>query len=524
MTDLTSQTWDVLVIGTGIGGGVAGRRLAEAGLKVLFVERGPMGAKGEEQSLSSPVEDPTARRVRGFWPTPLEVTIDGRTSSFFGPIGAGVGGSSVFYGATLERPERHDLEATEAMPHPTGGWPVSYDAYAPFMDEAEAMFHVHGEADPLGSKHNLPSPPSISPGETALMEGLRAAGLHPYHAHTALKRVPGCRTCLGFKCPKLCKMDARSAGVLPALATGKAQILDNCKVTRLTRKGARITGVTALLEGQAVDLKARHVVLAAGALASPGLLMASTSAQDPNGIGNTHDLVGRNLMFHLTEMFALWPKTTAPDSGPSKSVAYRDHYAKDHTRLGMVQSMGIEASYGEITHYLNLMFDRSILRGIKALRQFTRVPAFLAHRLFGKAQLFAGILEDLPYRENRVLPTDDLDRLAFEYHFAPELLARRKTFRKAIKRGLRGHRRAFLTYQPELNFGHPCGTLVFGKDPATSVLDKNCRVHGLRNLTVADASFMPTSFGVNPSLMIAANALRVADTIVKTLGASRAKQ
>jgi choline dehydrogenase-like flavoprotein len=107
----------------------------------------------------------------------------------------------------------------------------------------------------------------------------------------------------------------------------------------------------------------------------------------------------------------------------------------------------------------------------------------------------------------------DADAIRLTYRFQPEVLTRRKQFRRLIGRALRGQRHMFLTRWPELNFGHPCGTLRFGRDPATSVLDVDCKVHGLSNLHVVDASFMPTSMGVNPSLTIAANALRVAERI-----------
>lgn len=118
---LTQVDWDVIVIGTGIGGGTIGRHLAEAGKKVLFLEKGPFGHRREQTALSDGIFVPEARKVRGFWPEPLNARLNGRDSQFFAPLGAGVGGSSVFYAATLERPERHDLDDLETRKHPTGG-------------------------------------------------------------------------------------------------------------------------------------------------------------------------------------------------------------------------------------------------------------------------------------------------------------------------------------------------------------------------------------------------------------------
>lgn len=513
--DIKNHLWDVIVIGTGIGGGTLGRRLAESGLSVLFVEQGPNGPRGEQTMLNDAVFDPVARQVRGFWPDPIKATVNGRSSEFFAALGSGVGGSSVFYAATLERPERHDLEATPDRPHPTGGWPVGYDAFRPYFEQAEQAYHICGEADPLSDEPpaQLANPPAQSTGDAALMQGFRDSGLHPYQAHMAARFLTECKQCFGFKCPRKCKMDGRSAGVEPALATGNATVLDACKVTALQADRAGVRHIDVTRNGQAFSLRAKRYVLAAGALGSPRLLLASANADWPEGLANDSGQVGRNLMFHVNEMFALWPKQGF--EGASKAIALRDFYFHKEQRFGVVQALGLDASYGEIVHYLNMMFDRSFLSGLKPLRNLTRIPAAIAARLFGNAKVFVGILEDLPYGENRVvLEADNPDRISIEYRFNKELLARHRDFRRAIKRGFRGQRLAFLGQQPELNFGHPSGSLRFGDDPANSVLDANCRAHGLANLYVADASFMPTSMGINPSLTIAANALRVADHII----------
>ncbi|ANT60167.1 glucose-methanol-choline oxidoreductase [Salipiger sp. CCB-MM3] len=514
---LTETLWDAVVIGTGIGGGTLGRALAEAGQKVLFLERGPAGQRSARNGLSE-VFIPEARLARGLWPEPLHATVDGVESSFYAPLGAGPGGSSVFYAATLERPERHDLDDLPGLPHPAGGWPVGFDAMRPWYDRAAGLYHIHGTPDPLSPEPPLPLevPPPLTSTEEALMEALQRAGLHPYHAHTAIARTPDCLNCLGTKCPRHCKMDGRSAGVEPALKTGNAMLLDRAEVTRLLGSGDTVEGVELRRDGETHVVRARSYVLAAGALNSPRLLLASASEAWPEGAANGSGLVGRNLMFHLNEMFALWPPRGTPDAGATKAISLRDLYHAGGTRMGTVQAMGIRASYGEIVFYLNRMLARSKLRHLPGASQLTRLPAAIAAQLFGHAQIFVGLLEDLPYPENRVTydPAQP-QRLSIDYTLHPELLQRRRAFRRAISRALKGQRRAFLGVAPELNFGHPSGTLRFGTDPARSVLDAECRAHGLRNLRVADASFMPSSMGVNPSLTIAANALRVADSLLK---------
>ncbi|WP_372837181.1 GMC oxidoreductase, partial [Puniceibacterium confluentis] len=454
---------------------------------------------------------------RGYWPDPVHATINGREASFYAPLGSGVGGSSVFYAATLERPERHDLDTSEPRPHPTGGWPVGYDAMLPWYDRAALLYRLSGTPDPLSAEPPGPlrAPPEMSPADRSLFMAFQTGGLHPYHLHAAIERLPGCQSCLGRKCPLPCKMDGRSAGVEPALAAG-ATLLDNCEVRRLLGAGHQIDGVEAVHDGKVLTFRAHRYVLAAGALNSPRLLLASATEVWPEGAGNGSGMVGRNLMFHLNEMLAIWPKRGTPAGGPSKAISLRDLYHQKGQRFGTVQAMGIDAAYGEIVFYLNNMLERSALRRVRALRPLTRIPAAMAARFFGQAKIFVGLMEDLPYRDNRVTwDRDHPDRLSFAYDFHPELLRRRRAFRRAIKRAFRGSRTAFLGVGPELNYGHPCGTLRFGQDPRTSVLDRDCRSHEIDNLFVVDASFMPTSMGVNPSLTIAANALRVAEVILE---------
>ena len=514
-SEITSKTWDVIVIGTGIGGGTAGRALAESGLKVLFVEKGPSGHRSEQTPLNPDIFLPEARQTRGFWPGQLIARQDKTETRFFGPIGAGVGGSSVFYAATLERPEPHDLDHSNARPHPTGGWPVSFADFEPYLAQAETLYKVSGEPHDE-AQTNLRPPPPLAPGDQRIIERLRANGLHPYHLHSAIARIDGCLDCTGHKCPKACKMDGRSAGVEPALATGNATLLDNTEVTRLIAKDQEITQIEARHNGETLHLKARHILLAGGAFGSPRLCLASASEAHPNGIANCSGLVGCGLMFHLNELFAVWPGVTDPK--PTKAIGLRDLTYARGQRLGMVQAMGISASYGEIAWYLETLIARTALRHIPLAGKLSRLPAALAANLLGSAKLFVGLLEDLAYAENRVLPpTPGSDDIAFEYHMNPELLARRQLFRREISRAFKGQRRLFLSRTPDLNHGHPSGTMRFGRDAAKSVLDPHGRAHDLTNLWCADAGFMPSSMGVNPSLAIAAQALRTAQAIRKAM-------
>lgn len=229
-------------------------------------------------------------------------------------------------------------------------------------------------------------------------------------------------------------------------------------------------------------------------------------------------------MFHLSEMLALWPRRGSPAAGATRSVAFRDLYAHEGRRLGLVQSMGVAADAGQIASHLKERISRTGLRRVPGIGRMATLAARLAAVVFGKATVFVGILEDLPYPENRVLcHPDDPEMPLIDYRLNPELLERRAIFRRVIRNRLGRWRTLLLGFGPALNYGHSCGTLRFGSDPKTSVLDANCKAHDLDNLYVADASFLPTSMGVNPSLTIAANALRVADVIVARHQAERRK-
>lgn len=518
--DIRTAQWDVIVIGTGIGGGMAARRLSELRLSVLMLEKGAdLGdtPSGLPMNSASSVEE---RLSAGAWPQPIVAELDGTPIPLDGMIGAAVGGTSLYYAATLERPERHDIDDSAERPHPTGGWTVSHRELAPYFAMAEKYFHISGETDPLDPEAAaLPHPPrALSETDQHIIDGLRRDGLHPYQTHMAARFIPGCEGCFGRRCPKRCKMDGRSAGVLPAIESGRATVLDRCTVLSI-EAGTTATAIVCERGGETFTLSARAYVLAGGGLGTPALLLRSRNEHWPEGLGNRSDLVGRNLMFHLSEIIALWPgKGARNDNAESRSISMRDVYYANATRFGLIQSMGLNAGYGEVLYAMQGRFDRSALRRLRPLRHGLRIPARMAAKLLGPAKLFVGVLEDLPYAENRLLPESSLsDKLHFRYAISEELTQRRLAFRKAMRASFRGSRTMFMGNAPQLNFAHPCGTARFGDDPRTSVLDRDCKLHGVENLYVADSSFMPTSNGVNPSLTIAANALRVAERVADQL-------
>ena len=199
-------------------------------------------------------------------------------------------------------------------------------------------------------------------------------------------------------------------------------------------------------------------------------------------------------------------------------IAGNDFYVHEGRKLGNLQSVGIAVSTGVVLAHLRAVVDKDPGRWLKLTRPFLRLAAVLGARYFRDAVTFGAIIEDLPYLENRIVPDPSAPNgMRFEYTYKGELRERNALFRRLLRERLGRRRVVCLTRESNLNFGHPCGTCRFGDDPAASVLDRDNRAHGVGNLFVVDASFFPSSGGTNPSLTIAANALRAAEAIDRQL-------
>ncbi len=511
---LEQTTWDAVVIGSGFGGGAISYALTRKGYRVLLIEKGRSDAV-HRPMLNAP-EDLESKLAEGRWPQRIPVSTNGQTSEMWPVIGCGLGGSSIHYGATLSRLRPADFAETALPDGQVVEWPFDYAELEPYYTEAEALLNVCGTHDPLenGADYPLLDPPELTESDQYLFESIQAAGLNPFRLHVGLKRSEDCQWCTGGHCTMECKSDVRNTFIDPALQSGGLTVLEQTEAVQLIHDGGRISGVKIRRGADEGNVVAREVVLAAGALFSPLLLMNSKSERFPDGIGNDHDLVGRYLMFHAGDLVAIWPSSSFSRSGMTKSIAFRDFYVRDDRKFGEVQSMGLTAGYGDILNFLHALLERSALRRLRFLRHAARIPAYIASKLLKEATVMSSLVEDYPYFDNRVnVDAGSPSGMRIEYNLPDELIDRVKAMRRMIRKTLSSLRLAVLNPGVELNYGHPCGTCRAGTDPATSVLDKDCRVHGIDNLYVADASFMPTSGGTNPSLTIAANALRVADRI-----------
>ncbi|MCV7101058.1 GMC family oxidoreductase N-terminal domain-containing protein, partial [Mycobacterium palustre] len=312
--------WDVVVVGTGMGGGMLGYQLARCGRRVLFVEKGRStlpGVPGTIRAAMPELAEPKAARspaayydalARAGRSTDEIEDISRRVPRRFVPfIGAGTGGSSALYGMVCERFFVGDFTPRQNFRDPgqstvPDAWPITYDQLRPWYARAEKLLGVRGQPDPLrpeAAEVDLPPAPPFSPDNQPLVNYLAGRGLHPYHLPMACDYTDGCTTCQAYLCDKACKNDAARNGLLPALTEHGAHLLTDCRVVRLDADHTHVRRIICQHHTDTVALQAKIVVLAAGALATPLLLLNSRSGHWPRGLANGSDWVGRNLMRHL---------------------------------------------------------------------------------------------------------------------------------------------------------------------------------------------------------------------------------
>lgn len=544
LDEAAGQHWDVIVIGTGIGGATFGYAMARAGQQVLFCERGAAhldqsGGGGTALTGHYPEEDLPGAIARHLAPdqqllrqagraTDLLDDVSGRKTRSFVPfVGSGTGGSSALYGMAMERFFPADFEPRGQHPGDSdnslpAAWPLSYAELAPWYSQAEALYRVRGTVDPLRAgfdpPRSLPAPPAFTPAADWLAQHLSATGLHPYRLPMACEFLPGCQGCQGYLCPNACKNDSARICLAPAVTEHGAQLLADCTVVKLEARQQQVTGVVCRpADGSLRTLRARTVALAAGAMQSPALLLRSASEAWPDGLANRSGLVGRNLMRHCIDLHALTlPDHARPlaDENRQKQLAFNDFYAGTAGKLGSVQSFGrLPPQQMLFATLLDDVAHSPWAALLPLLRCAEPLLAPTLRQLAQESMILAATLEDLPNANNRVtLSPTQPDGLQLHYRMTAGQRQRVATLRKLIAARLRPLPVRLLK-QADNNqrLAHVCGTLRFGNSAANSVLNVNNRAHGLDNLFAVDASCFPSSGGTNPSLTIAANAMRVAN-------------
>jgi choline dehydrogenase-like flavoprotein len=510
---VSDEHFDVIVIGSGAGGGSVLHRLAPTGKRILVLERGGWMPRERENW------DERHVAIEGRY-APAERWRDRDGQPFAPGVKYFVGGNTKVWGAATLRLRPSDFGEVRHAGGISPAWPLSYDELEPWYAEAEWLWGVRGRrgADPTEGPASAPyahGPIRHEPRVAALLEGLERAGAHPWPLPLALHLDESggatsprsacirCGTCDGFPCLVRGKADAEGVCVLPALAHPNVTLLTGARATRLEpdASGRSVRAVHVEHDGRAEVYRADVVVLACGAVNSAALLLRSGDG----GLANASGRVGRNYMCHQNS--AVFALSRVPNhSVLQKTWGLSDWY---HAGPDWEFPMGLVQPLNRTPAVL-LAHDPPGVEGY--------TPEYLAtHSLE-----FWITSEDLPDPGNRVRLASD-GGIVLDYRpnnvEAHARLARRLAGLLARVEGDAfdpdKHFRA--TRMPIGVCSHQCGTLRMGDDPRTSVLDRDCRAHDLDNLYVADASPFPSSGAVNPTLTILANALRVAERIRERL-------
>jgi len=496
------SAYDIIIIGTGAGGGTLAYALRASGARVLLLERGDFLPQEPQNWSPEAVFD--QQRYK-----PKEVWQDAEGRPFHPGVHYYVGGNTKVYGAALPRLRRADFEVIEHEGGISPAWPIRYEDLEPYYVRAEQIYLVHGVSgdDPTEPPRSGPFPFPPVPHEpyiAELAEQLRAQGLHPSYLPIGIDLRPGGRcirskTCDGFPCQLLAKGEADVCCVRPALESPDVELMTHTYARRLLTdpSGRRVTAVEVERDGERFEVHADIVVVACGAANSAALLLRSANSVYPNGLANSSGLVGRHYMVHNnTALTAVHPTRRNPTIF-QKTLAVNDFYFRGPDwpyPMGNLQLLG-KLQAGMLTANQPL------------------VPRRVLQAVADRSVDWWAMSEDLPDPENRVtLGSDGSIRI----HWKPNnLVAHAKLVQAARQMLRRAGYPIVLTQRMGIETNsHQCGTLRFGNDPSTSVLELFCRSHDIPNLYVVDSSFFPSSTAVNPALTIAAQALRVADHLM----------
>ena len=514
------QHYDVIIVGSGAGGGTLARQLATTGKRILILERGDW-LKREALNW-----DAKAVFVDNRYISP-DVWYDATGKAFQPQVHYFVGGATKMYGAALYRLRKEDFGERRHYDGISPAWPISYEEMEPFYTKAEQMYQVHGlrGVDPTEPPSSAPYPyPPVShePRMQQLFNDLNAAGFHPFQApcgimldeqHMENSRCIRCQTCDGFPCLVHAKSDAEVLGVRPALQYPNVTLLRNSQAVKLVTNasGRSVTEVLVERDGEQESFVGDIVVLSCGAANSAKLLLMSANDKHPNGLANGSDMVGRHYMYHnSTAVLAISREPNLTFF--QKTVALNDFYfGTDGFEFPMGNIQMVGKSVGEM------------YKGEKPL-ETKLAPLGLLNDIARHAVDFWLGTEDLPDPNNRVT-VDRNGKITLSY--TPNNQVPQQRLYEQLKSML-GHlglhrdhlipHNAYLkTDIPIAGVAHQAGTCRFGTDPKTSVLDVHCKAHELDNLYVVDTSFFVSIGAVNPALTAMANAIRVAEHLAERL-------
>ncbi|MEO0354545.1 MAG: GMC family oxidoreductase [Cyanobacteria bacterium P01_A01_bin.3] len=513
--------YDVIIIGTGAGGGTLAHRLSSTNKRILVLERGTFLPREKENWDTVEVFQKDRYHTDEIW-------YDREGKEFHPGTGYWVGGNTKVYGGALFRLRERDFDTVHHHGGISPAWPLNYADFEPYYEEAEHLYRVHGKQglDPTEpTRQNDYAFPAIShePRIQEIHDNLQTKGLHPFYLPLALRlnesdRLSSpcirCDTCDGYPCLVHAKSDADITCVRPANHFDTVTLMTGAKVTRLhtSSDGREVSAVEAEIAGDTVQFSADIVVVSCGAINSAALLLKSKNESHPTGLANSSDQVGRNFMKHQNGAIVGITRKANPTAF-QKTLAINDFYWGDEDfdyPMGHVQLLG------------------KVNKDTMALDAPKFAPGMALEEIAGRSVDWWLTAEDLPDPNNRVRVEGD--RLYLDYtdnntEAFDRLMNRWTSILKSINCGdtILPCSLYFRKRLPLQGVAHQVGTCRFGTDAATSVLDLNCRTHDVDNLYVVDGSFFPSSAAVNPSLTIIANALRVGDRLLDRLNSSAAR-
>jgi len=512
-----SERYDVIIVGSGAGGGTLAHTLAPSGKRILLLERGNFLPRATDNW------NPGAVFVDGKYISP-DTWYDADGKPFQPQVHYFVGGATKLYGAALYRLRPADFGEMQHADGASPAWPLSYEDFEPWYTKAEWLYQVHGAhgEDPTEGhcSKQYPWPPvSHEPRVQQISDALAAGGYHPFHAPCGIlldeanreaSQCIRCAWCDGYPCLVHAKADADVIAVRPLLSQPNVTLLVNAEVERLTTDGAggTVTGVEVSRNGGHEVYAGDVIVLAAGAANTAKILLRSASDQHPSGLANGSDQVGRNYMYHNSKAVVALDKERN-DTVFQKTLALNDFYLAGNGRdwpLGNIQMLGKS----------NAMAMKGEEPKLTML-----APRWSLDDVAEHAVDFWLTTEDVPKPDNRVtVDRDGHVHLAYRATNDAEADGLYHELRKILNHvGLAQHHVLDKNFYMSMDVAvagvaHQAGTCRFGTDPATSVLDVNCKAHEVDNLYVADTSVFPSIGAVNPALTAMANAIRVGEHLL----------
>jgi choline dehydrogenase-like flavoprotein len=505
------EKYDFIIIGTGAGGGTVARQLAESGKKILILERGDFLPREKENWDVYAV-------AKGRYRT-TEKWYDKNNQAFEPFMHYWVGGQTKMYGGALLRLRESDFFETKHFGGVSPAWDITYQDLEKYYTQAEKLYFVRGQRgiDPTEppASEPFPMPPlAHEPKMKELYEAIQGLGYKPFPIGIGIKPTQNNEAPVhlslfdGYPDLTETKADSHVIGIQHALKFPNVTLLTNAYVEKLKTdtSGRKVTEVLVNRKGVLESYQGDRVIVSCGAINSAALFLRSANDKHPLGLANSSDLVGRNLMIHNNGVFLAITDTHNP-SQFQKSFGIADFYhnAPDSDYpLGTIQMMG-KADPDSLLGSAKDLFPNENFESLSA----RTIDFFIT-------------AEDLPSHDNRVQVRKDgtiqvnytennkeaYKRLWIKLEQILNEVAQKTHVIKNPK---------FVGYKLGVSgVSHQNGTMKFGIDPKTSVLDLNCKAHDLDNVYVVDGSFFVSSGAVNPSLTIMAQALKVSEHLLKS--------